>query len=104
MCKKLFFAVCLAAGTLVVGATPAKADRCYRGSRTVRSAYVARPVVVAPRSVGVYRTPAYRYVAPGYRPYSSFRPSYGSYIGPGGRFGYGGYGYGRGGVRIGIGF
>lgn len=108
MINKLLLAAAVCVGSMALTETTSEAGNCYRGrsyATPYRSGYAYRaPVVASP----IYRVPAYRYVSPGYRPYSTYRPGYGGYIGPSIRFGYGGYpgyyGYGRSGISIGFGF
>lgn len=113
MFNKLILATIVTAGSFFVASPSSKAGDChygpgygmtYRAQPTYRvQSY--RPAVGIYPTYGVYRAPAYRYVTPGYRPYTTYRPNY---IGPSVRFGYGGYGYGYGyprrGISIGIGF
>ena len=112
MINKMLFAAAVCVGSMAVSGNTTQAGHghCYSGHAVARpSVYAYRaPVAVVPY-YGAYRSPSYRYAAPGFGPYSSYRPGYGSYIGPSVRFGgypgYGyGYGYGRSGISIGFGF
>ncbi|WP_182869712.1 hypothetical protein [Stieleria mannarensis] len=118
MINKLLLAAAVSVGGLAVSGSTSQAGDCYYRRSPVRSGYAYRaPIAVPPVYSGVYRGPVSPYVSRGYRPYSSYRPGYGyrpgfgyppgyrGYIGPGVRFGgYPGYGYGRSGISIGIGF
>ncbi|MCA9136086.1 MAG: hypothetical protein KDB00_04990 [Planctomycetales bacterium] len=112
MINKLLLAAVVCVGSLAIGESTTQAGNCYYG-RSHGHVYRA-PVGVTRSYYGSYGVPTYRGIYPSYGPYTSYRPSYGAYIGPSVRFGYGGYrgfgypgygyGYGRSGISIGFGF
>jgi hypothetical protein len=113
MMSKLILAAAVVAGSLTLGASSSQADDChyrrghhhhhsrhhgYRG----RYGYGYRPSVsISSRYYGVYRPPVGVYSRSVYR---SYRPYGRGYIGPGLRYGYGGFPYSGRGLSIGIGF
>ena len=105
MIKKLVLAAAVCIGSMTLAGSTSEAGDCYYPRGRHYAGYAYAPRVSVSRYHGVYRPPLYRYSTPGIRPYTAYRPGYGGYIGPSVRFGYPGYyGYGRGGIAIGIGF
>jgi hypothetical protein len=119
--NRILLAVAVCIGSITIAESISEAGDCYYGrghghghhARGFRSGYAYRPPVVVARPYYGHAAPIYRHASPSYRAYSPYR---GSYIGPNVGFGYGGYGrygalpgyrgygYGRSGVSIGIGF